>query len=321
MDLLGDIVSVVGGAVALVAAATWSAKTFVQHWLSEAIEKYRSSLQKELESHKSQVQQNAAATLLEAKYEFENELALRKGEIDIFRDELKNWNESESERENRLRGQAMKWANPILSAIRDLKSRTDEILQNEGYRALSVTSSKAPYGWSIEYNYYMVSTLYYFAQYFCWTRMLQQKISAELFVDNSELEDFQKLMDGVSGSLERFPFTAKIEETTKDLDNDKVHKDIQVFSLQQRAIGESLVFDGESGGERIMSYKKFVDNWVNPDNAKFRRHMEPLETFLKEIKPDNDMRWLRLLEMQKQLSDFELACTDVLRPTQRRRFS
>lgn len=324
MSLLGDIISVIGGAVALVAAAAWLAKMLIQHWLNEDIETHRSSLRKDVESHKSQMQQNVAMTLQEAKYEFENELVLRKGEIDVFRDELKNWNESESEREKRLRGQAMKWANPILSAIRDLKSRIDEILLHQGFWALSSSSSGAPHGWSANYNYYMVSTLYYFAQYFCWTRMLQQKISAELFVSNSDLDDFQKLMTRVSNSLERFPFTDELEETTgnesQEIDSKAIPKDIQLFSLQQRAIGESLILDDENG-ERIMSYKEFVDNWVNQDNIKFRRHMDPLESFLKEIKPEDDLRWSRLFEMAQQLEDFETTCASVLRPDQRRKYA
>ena len=152
----------------------------------------------------------------------------------------------------------------------------------------------------------MPSTLYYFAQYFCWTRLLQHQLGHEVFRSTSEMGEFFDLMHSASDSISRFPFN-------ESNGNYSAHIDHQVFKLQQRAIGELLVVQSGSG-DNIASYREFLDRWVNSDDAVFKRHIAPLETFLQGIGPTADVRWERIQELSSRLAAFDDACEQVLQP-------
>jgi hypothetical protein len=159
-------------------------------------------------------------------------------------------------------------------------------------------------GWSANYEHFMSSTIYYFAQYFCWTRLLQQQLGYELFRSTEEMSSFFENIANVSNTMTEFPFNTQ----------EKIGgEDRQIFALQQRALGE-LLFDNASAGERLMTYREFLDKWLDR-GVKFQRHVEPVESFLRGVSPTNDVRWRRLESLSEKLGAFSEECTWVLQPT------
>jgi hypothetical protein len=305
MAFFWNFISVLGGTVALVGAAAFLSKLLAQHWLTKNLEEYKFELLQDIETHKAQLARANAAALDHAKFDFEKELISRRGEVDLFRDEMKYLNESEQQRHTRLQTQIRRWANPILGAIGDLEHRLSNILEQQGFVALFREQEKAPQ-WSADYSYFMASTLYYFAQYFCWVRLMQHQFGYELFQSSREMEEFFSAIERVADELSRYPY----EEHHK-MDATPMLSDKQVFRLQQRAIGELLV-DKTTVGEQIVTYREFLDRWLDPNDVKLRRHIAPLESFLIDLRPDSDLRWTRLIGMRAELDAFREACNSVL---------
>jgi hypothetical protein len=331
MSFFVELIKLLGGTVALVAAAAALAKFLTQHWLAKDLEAYKLGLLRELEEHKSSLTtelearksalqsdvethkaklslQNSQA-LDSAKFEFEQQLIARRGEVDLYREGYKYATESEKQRTERLRSQIQRWALPIQGSIEDLTHRLRNITENDGYKMLSTSNDKVN-GWSADYQYFISSTSYYFAQYFCWTRLIQQQLGMELFGSNQEMKAFLSHIDDVGQTISSFPFD-------KENGYDPANFDCQVFRLQQRAIGELLV-QRSATGEQVMTYREFLDEWVDPTKSQFKLHVTPLITFLNDVKPEKDLRWMRLLEMARRLDTFSNACANVLQHTESR---
>ena len=308
MSFLWDLLATAGTTTALIGGATYLTQTMVAHRLSKDMENYKRDLARDVEAHKSRLAFENARALDQAKFEFEQQLVYQRGEVDILKEGYKFGAESEQQRRERLRGQIQRWAAPIRNAISDLANRLRDITENRSHTMLDPKQAEIT-GWSARYDYFMPSTLYYFAQYFCWTRLLQHQLGHEVFQSRDEMGEFFDLMHQVSDSISRFPFNESSGNDTDRIDR-------QVFKLQQRAIGELLVVQSESG-DNIASYREFLDRWMDPDDAVFRRHIAPLEAFLQGIAPGNDLRWERMDELRSCLAEFGAACEQVLRPAVR----
>lgn len=313
MSFFLDVIKILGGATALVAATGFLAKLWAQHSLAKklesyknellmGIEGYKAELQADLETHKARLSLENAKSLDSAKFEFEKELILHRGEVDLAREGFRFATESEKQREDRLRAQIQRWALPIQGAIQDLTHRLDDILGNESYLMLT-RGHKQGERWSASYAYFMPSTIYYFAQYFCWTRLLQQQLGHELFRSPDEMSSFFRNIEEVSGTISRFPYDPEND------DGDMI--DRQVFKLQQRAIGELLV-ESSTTSEKMMTYREFLDKWLDEDNIPFRRHLKPIESFLEDVSPGTDVRWTRLRDLSNLLKSFSTECEQVL---------
>ena len=316
-----DILSTAGATAALIGGAAFLTKALVQNQLTKDLEEFKRDLQRDqqleiesykaavlqdIESHKARLLLQNTQALDAAKFEFEKELILHRGEVDLVKEGYRYSAESEKQRNERLRSQVQRWALPIQGAIADLSHRLEDILTDDGYLPLSSTYKKVE-GWSADYDYFMPSTLYYFAQYFCWTRLLQQQLGHELFQSGEEMGAYFEIMDQASQSVGRFPYYKE-----KGDPSDAVNR--QVFRLQQRAIGELLISNA-GAGENILTYREFLDRWMKKDDEVFSRHIAPLELFLRDLSPTNDLRWTRLHDMNNRLHKFEQACQEILRPS------
>jgi hypothetical protein len=330
MAFFWEWLSYLGGSVALVAAAAYLARQLTQHRLDKDIEDFKAqlgrdtamaqvALQRDIDSHKAALSHASAQALDQARFEFDKELLARRGEIDFMRDAVKYANESDQQRKARLHAQIQRWANPIRNAINDLDHRLGNILGDGAYQALS-PRWKAPPQWSADHDYFMTSTMYYFAQYFCWVRMMQLEIGYELFRSTGEMQEFADEIEKVADHLSRYPYrvagTAQAESSgaltaVPGGPASAAAKDRQVFRLQQRAIGELLLGSPETG-RPLLSYKDFVDNWSNHDNPQWNRHLAPLQAFLLDIGPEDDTRWARLQAMREELGNLRDMCNRVL---------
>ena len=316
MSFFSEFATVVGGSVALVGAAAVLAKLLATHWLSKDLDDYKTELlltvegrkkelQADLESHKAKLGFQNAQALDSAKFEFEKELILKRGEIDIAREGFKFASESDTQYSARLMVQIQRWALPIRGAIQDLTHRLGDVLGNDGNVMLSRKSEPVD-GWSATYDYSMSSTIYYFAQYFCWVRLMQQQLGHELFRSGEDMSAFFAHIHNVSSAISTFPLDKKDGDNSDFVDR-------QIFRLQQRALGELLV-ERSPAGDLVMTYKDFMDKWLDGNNLAFKRHTAPMELFLSDIVPEKDLRWDRLSTMKRKLQEFARACEVILQP-------
>jgi len=209
--------------------------------------------------------------------------------------------EMEKSRVERVRQEVIRWANPILGAVGELIGRLGNILEHQGYLALSKDGQKRlnP-DWSMSYDYFMSSTLYLFGQYFAWVQMLQEKLNFELFQSQKEKDKFFEAIKEVGSSLSGFPPKYQCSG-----------KDTQVFRLQQRAIGELLIIH-ENDRIGCLSYPNFLQKMNDPA---FSSHLKPLRLLLEDLNQKDDCRWKRLEATQQALKVLKANCEELLRIT------
>ena len=206
--------------------------------------------------------------------------------------------EEDRDRERRVRQEIIRWANPILGAVGDLRARLGNILNDGAYVALDPRwDPKSNPNWSISYDYFMRSTLYLFANYFARTRMLEETLSFELFNSQAEKDQLFEALRSVSKALGSYP----PGYTCSGLD-------IQVFRLQQRALGE-LIIRRENDSDRCWTYPEFVDGMKK---AEVSDHFASLQQLLERVRPDDDCRWKRLIETNRALQELDTVCRDLL---------
>ena len=219
-------------------------------------------------------------------------------ELEEYRQNL----EKQASTEERIKDEIIRWANPILEAVKNLEGRLNNILQYQGYIALNKEpNTKLNPNWSISYDYFMPSTLYYFAQYFCWVTLLLQELNWLIFKSQTEKDNFFKLINQVRFSLSDFPPPYPIPKGLTG-------KDLQVFSLQQRAIGELLIISNDQGKE-CMKYSKFLQEY---DKEPLKSILCPLRQLLESVGP-GEHRWQRLEATKESITKLKGYCEDLLK--------
>lgn len=211
--------------------------------------------------------------------------------------------EAEAAREERLRQELIRWANPILGAVYDLESRLHNLLHSGGHLALSPqTVGRVNPNWSISYEYMMQSTLYLFGQYFAWVQLFEQEISFELFGTQETKDAFRVKVREVERCLAAFP------PRRYDCEG----KDAQLFALQQRAIGQSLIVS-DGGSSRCSTYPEFVEQLAGSEPT-FEQHFDPLKALLLGLNrdPADECCWKRLDATLQALSDLKVHCERLL---------
>ncbi|WP_407157681.1 hypothetical protein [Bradyrhizobium sp. STM 3557] len=276
IDWTGLIKTLTSTAI-VVAALGWIASKGIEHWLGLQVENHKSALDQQVETFKSDLKAKSDRQL----EEFKNQLTERTAQKD------------------RIRNEVARWSNPIPSAVTDLKNRLENILDHQGYLALSPkVRQRVNPQWSIQYDYFFPSTIYLFSRYFCWTGLLEEKLSFELFDKEDDKEAFFARMREVNRNLSGFPLD--------QLQDIKSEEDSQIFNLQQRSMGETLRSKSEP---RCISYSEFLERWSEPN---FRKSFEPLTTFIEGIEPSRQRPWKRLELMREALSELERDCKKLL---------
>lgn len=210
-----------------------------------------------------------------------------------------------AERRERVRQDTLRWANPILGAVNDLKHRLDNILDAAGHDALREGYNGQTPEWSVTYDYFMSSTLYVFGQYFAWVRLLQEEMNPEVFPSRQAADTFFRAVWNVADCLLEWP-------PTRYSCADK-RRDTQLFSFEQRAIGELFILRHPDTGRRwCMSYPDFLQK---KDDPQFVPHLEPLLSLLKNLSVDSegDCRWSRLVATRQALGELRDHCERLLR--------
>jgi hypothetical protein len=229
------------------------------------------------------------------RHDLEKELLAEKLKADNQRDRFHQQIQDEAAAEDRVRSQIVLWANPILSAVRSLELRLNNILNDSGYEGLDAVHPPKDMNWSVSYDYFLHSTMYLFAQYFCWVRMLELELSFEVFGSRVVKESFFAGLVKVSKALGDY-------HPPSYEGNDP---DTQVFRLQQQAIGEILSLEKK---QRCLGYASFLTKIADPHTAV---HFLPLKNLFDNIKP-GEKRWNRLTAVLDAISGFRKDCEGLL---------
>ena len=286
------VITFLGGTAVLIAAVAWLTREFVKHLLDKDRKLFEHDMKaesarslKELELRMKE-QSDKAIAELQKNYQLEIASTNRAADAELARNE-------------RIRGEIVRWANPILGAVRDLRSRLVNILRDDAQLALQKQPRHpVPAGWSISYEYFMPSTLYLFCHYFYWVKRFQAELNFELFRSQADMDALLARLQAVRHHLGTWPMEPKCSG-----------KDAQVFALQQRAMGEALTVRSEL--ERAMGYDEFMAQWEKQPLA---LHLSPLRALLEDLDNDGACRWKRLEAVLKALEELEGYCGSVLQP-------
>src|SRR5262249_14515728 len=134
--------------------------------------------------------------------------------------------------------------------------------------------------WAIDFDYALKSTLFVFAEYFAWIRLLEERLNFELFESEKAMNDFFEARGTVRGALAAWPHD--------DIEGEG--DDAQVFALQQRAIGELLI-DRTTNDARVLSYPDFLT--AHERDARFAEIFAPLDALIRGVGSESQ-RWQRL---------------------------
>ncbi len=200
--------------------------------------------------------------------------------------------------DDRLRKEVVRWANPILNAVNDLDYRLRNILELEGYVALDPATASSDPQWSMTYDYFLDSTLYLFAQYFCQIHLLRQELSFEVFGTHEKKVAFAEPILAVEKSIGDYSASFKFDGTGNDR---------QVFRFRQRAIGELLT----NPVAKAPSCIAFPTYLIKKADSQFVAAFDPLQKFVDKLKP-GERRWARLLCTCEALGELRSECEKLL---------
>lgn len=290
-----SIFTTLGSTAIVVAAIGFVAKSIFNHLLSKASAEHSNALQVLSNEKKaaldSELKRRTDAFLLEQKAAFDKQLEIFKADV-----------ASSSAKEDRIRDEVVRWANPILISIEMLRNRLDNILDDDAHSLLSPASDPdQSSGWSAAYEYFFPSTLFLFCQYFCWTRLLEEDLSFEMFEKHEVKDAFFARLRNASSMLSKFPL-----DLLEELPGGK--HDRQVFTLQQRLLGEIVAVDG--GNENVcMRYAQFLEEY---DKPQFKNRLQPLIKLLEGVQPADQHRWRRLELFRDALKEVSVECRRLL---------
>jgi hypothetical protein len=335
LDILKAVgITTAGGAITALLIGFLSQRLF-DHLLKSDLQTHENSLKTALTNHKAELdtelethKNNLKGELETRKHTLETELETHKNQLETaltnHKAELdKDFADHEASlrrmdaRGERVRSENSRWANPIIDAVTSLKHRLKNILDDDASFALDKNSKPIP-GWDITYDYFMPSSVFLFAQFFCWQRLLEESLGFDLFDENTQKDNFIKAVRAVGQPLNSWP----LEEMEKpEYLSDKEwgqfieqvtnlpEADNQVFHFEQRAIGETLMLEKDARPVS-MRYPAFLAMWN--DGARGAT-FTPLRNFLEGVKPGT-RRWKRLELVQRALSALEDECQRVLSP-------
>lgn len=286
----GSVLLTLGSTSIVTAAIVWVLKALADRYFK-----------RDLESHKVALQRDADLQLAEIDRRAKEQLQQQQHQLSLLQQDAQARNRTQAEQAERTRQEIERWANPILGAVRELHARLGNILEHDGYPALSRSGAGGIHpDWSIDFDYFMSSTVFLFCQYFCWERLLQERLTFDLFGEGTSKDRFLARLRDVREPLSMWPLKAR---------SNRPSGDAQVFILQQRALGEALI--EQSGADvRCMRAADFFDRWNDPV---FRARFAPLERLLDEVTPDS-VRGTRLKRTRDALAALEKECETVLAP-------
>ena len=162
--------------------------------------------------------------------------------------------------------------------------------------------------WKLQYDYFFPSTIFLFAQFFCWVRLLEERLAFDLFERTADRDDLLGKIRAVRESLSSYPLS--------ELDGLAEGTDTQLFFLQQRQVGEALI-SGPEEEPRCMRYAEFAAKWNDRDTGRrsaFRSEFYAVAALVDQLSPLQERCWRRLDLARRRLVELDQACTQRLNP-------
>jgi hypothetical protein len=282
-----EVFKSVGSTAVIVTALGFIARSTINNFFQRDIESYKARLKEETDCELAASKKRADAELLAQKTEFDRQMKMFEADLDTT-----------TARAERIRQEVVRWANPILESVIVLQERLDNILNKAGYLALS-PDCRASGHWSIRYDYFFPSTVYIFSRYFCWVRLLEERMSFELFEEHFQKDRFFEKIRSVRHKLSKYPLD--------ELDDAHSQNDRQIFSLEQQALGEVMIVS-DNNELRCMRYNEFLDKW---SDETIKKRFSSIAEFIDRLEPDNG-RWKRLELMRDALKQLHEECRRLL---------
>lgn len=294
---LSALILLLASPAAVSGAVIFLVKKLIEARLASALEQAKAENALSLERAKAELGQRNALSLEQAKAELgqKNALSLEHTRAELAREsvELAERAKAAAMRESaehaRVNDEVIRWGTPILEVIEALQHRLDNILDKGGDVALSSGNRLDP-SWSMTFDYQMTSSLFLFAQYFAWVQQLRESASLELFGSSKERTDLLAAFFDTSWPLTVWPAREPLQECST--------RDAQVFTLQQRAIGEAVLIDVD-GKRRCMTFYEFEKK-----RHDLKACLAPLRNLLEDL-GQNDCRRGRLILLRDRLSVIE----------------
>jgi len=162
-----------------------------------------------------------------------------------------------------------KYTTPLIRSAEALERRINIMIRNESKR------------WFDTDDYFRLSTLYIFGEYFAWIRILERTFGFVPYESRKRGREFNFRLNGPFRALTSHAYFHGIDPDIIDANS--------VPRLMLTAIGEGMT----SGDGTPMTFTEFLGNYA--DDARLRRWFADLETFLSGVHKNNAIRWDRLI--------------------------
>lgn len=165
---------------------------------------------------------------------------------------------------------ASKYTIPLLRSAEALERRINILVNNHEHH------------WYEKDEYFRLSTLYVFGEYFGWVRIVEQSVGFLPFESSKKGKRFNRRLTGVFRALcSHAYFRTEPEEAVSD-------SLIERFKLT--AIGEVMITADQG---KAIEYTGFVQKYRS--DGQYRSWFVDLDSFLRQATPDDPLRWDRLI--------------------------
>lgn len=171
-----------------------------------------------------------------------------------------------------------KYSNPLTRSLDSFDRRIENLLD----------ISKKDWFDNPKDDYYRISTLYVFGNYFGWAKILELEAYLE-FEDDCEVKTFYKCFYRIFKSLTGFDYFKNIgPDDIRDIYSSSVPR----FVLT--AVGELMIKKNGNSDLGVLSFIEFVKNYSN--DPSYQRWFGYLENFIRKVENDkSNPSWNRLV--------------------------
>ena len=223
MQISEFFISLLGGTSAGLIVAGFLSKTLINHQLKKEIEVFTNEHKRDIEKLKHDLS-----------------ILSKKEEVRIIK-------------QSELEVTVSKFSGVILTAAKDLQDRLWHLTKRQSESknpVLTAADENSPHydSWPMTKRHYLRSTIYLFAQYFCWLEILRAEVRYLNFGKSQLTNEFSRLLKVVERSLS--------ETSYQKLAVNRVTVDFPLFQMMQCEMGSSMIVENDQGS-RCMTFFEF----------------------------------------------------------------
>ncbi len=149
-------------------------------------------------------------------------------------------------------------------------------------RRINILVNNAEHRWFETDEYFRLSTLFVFGEYFGWIRIVEQSFGFLPFESSKKGAKFNRRLNGIFRALSSHAYFRK--------ESDQAVSESLIERFKLTAIGEVMI---NADGNRVIEYTDFVQRYRS--DGQYRSWFEDLDAFLRAANPDDPLRWDRLI--------------------------